>query len=194
MGKPYSDLEKRAIAILAGGGNPATSQDTAVANYWKWKINPSSNDHKLDPASTRTTGRKKDPVFLLPFGATLAANVLAKVQMTKRTADALTAQSAVKPECNHKTLATTDQGLRLRGYNPAYVYWREGAATSSTSRPSRITKRPYKSYYAAGDKGYLAPFGRKDGTQTELAAQDAIRKKFPAEINLISFTPEKYRG
>ncbi len=33
MGKRFGDLEKQAIAILANGGNPTTSQDEALRNY-----------------------------------------------------------------------------------------------------------------------------------------------------------------
>jgi len=119
MGKPFSDLEKRAIAILANGGNPANSADTELARYWQWKINPSSNAHDLPAASTRTTGRKKDPVYLLPFGTTLATNVLAKVQITRRTNTALPA--VVKTACGHETLGSRE-GYRFKSYNPAYVY------------------------------------------------------------------------
>lgn len=191
MGKPYSDLEKRAIAILAGGGNPATSQDTAIANYWKWKINPSSSDHKLPIPSLRTTGRKKSDVALNPFGADLAANIFAKAQITKRTNDAMPAN--LKTACAYKALSGSDgQALRLRGYKPAYVYWRTGEATTSEQRTSRVTKRPYKSYYKAEDDGYLAPFGQSVATDTEGDRQKAIKLALP-NINLVTFTPERYR-
>jgi hypothetical protein len=68
MGKPYSDLEKRAIAILSGGGDPATSQDQELAKYWKWRLNPSATSHDLPEASIRDTGRKLDDVAIEPFG------------------------------------------------------------------------------------------------------------------------------
>lgn len=191
MGKPYSDLEKRALAILANGGDPAKSQDTALAKYWAWKINPSSNAHNLPAESTRTAGRKKTEVALLPFGVTLGANVFAKAQITKRTDDN---NSSIQSECGYQTLSIEDQALRLRGYNPAYVYWRTGAATTSTQRTSRITGKPYKSYYAQTDQGYLAPFGRKAAGDTEGERQKAIKGALGTSINLITFTPEKYRG
>lgn len=89
MARSFSDLEKRAIAILANGGNPATSQDTALARYWQWKINPSSNAHNLPEASTRNAGRKKDEVALTPFGVDLNTTIFAKAQLTKRTNAAL---------------------------------------------------------------------------------------------------------
>lgn len=193
MAKPFSDLEKRAIAILANGGNPATSQDTALARYWAWKINPSSNAHNLPEDSTRTTGRKKDQVSLIPFGVDLAASTFAKAQLTKRTNGAMPA--GVKTACAYKATTATDQVLRLRGYNPAYVYWRLGDAATSTARPSRITGRSYKSYYTASDEGYLAPFGRNNTADSENDRQRAIKAAFAAPApNLITFTPEKYRG
>lgn len=190
MGKPYSDLEKRALAILANGGNPAQSQDTAVANYWQWKINPSSAAHNLPETSTRTTDRKKDAVALNPFGATLATGVFAKAQITKRTNNALPA--GVKTACAYQTVANNQQALRLRGYSPAYVYWRTGEATTSATRTSRITRKPYKSYYAPEDQGYLAPFGQSAAGDTEGERQKVIKSAF-TNINLITFTPEKYR-
>lgn len=192
MAKPYSDLEKRAIAILANGGNPANSQDTAVAKYWAWKTNPSSNDHKLPETSTRTADRKKDALAILPFGITLNASIFARAQITKRTNTSM--PGAVKTACAYKTAGANDQVLRLNGFNPAYVYWRVGAATSSTPRTSRITGRPYKSYFAAGDQGYLAPFGRNNSSDVEGERQKAIKTAFGTTSNLITFTPENYRN
>jgi hypothetical protein len=192
MGKPYRDLEQRAIAILANGGNPATSQDQAVARYWQWKINPSSNAHKLPATSVRTANRKKDPVYLLPFAVNLNTSIYAKAQITKRTNTALPA--GVKSVCGYKTLSTGDQGLRLNSYKPAYVYWRTGEAATSSPRTSRITNRTYKSYYAGGDEGYLAPFGRQNTADTEGDRQKVIKAAFGTGINLITFTPEMYRG
>lgn len=193
MGKPYSDLEKRALAILANGGNPAQSQDEALAKYWQWKINPSSSAHNLPAESTRPRLRKKDQVNLLPFGVDLTSGTLAKAQITKRTNGALPA--GVKTACAYKTLGGTDQALRLRGYNPAYVYWRTGEAAEPSPRRSRITNKPYKSYYTAGDEGYLAPFGRNTATDSEADRQKAIKAAFGATLpNLLTFTPEKYRG
>ena len=194
MGKRFGDLEKQALAILATGGNPATSPDTALARYWQWKINPSGPARNLSEASTRTQNRKKDPVYLLPFDVDLPASIFAKVAITKRTNTALPA--AVKAACGYKTLtAGTDQSLGLKKYNPAYVYWRTGEATNSTPRTSRITGRSYKTYYAGTDEGYLAPFGRVNTADSEADRQKAIRAAFTAPIpNLITFTPEKYRG
>lgn len=193
MAKPFSDLERQAIAILANGGNPATSQDTALARYWQWKINPSSNAHDLPAESTRTTGRKKDSVALLPFGVDLNASIFARALLTKRTNAALPA--GVKTACGYKTASATDQVLKLRSYNPAYVYWRTGEAATSADRISRITGRSYKSYYARQDEGFLAPFGRNTATDSENDRQRVIRAAFGATPpNLITFTPEKYRG
>lgn len=190
MGKPYSDLEKRAIAILAGGGNPATSQDEAVKKYWTWKINPGANTHNLPTASQRSNNRKKDPVYIKIFSEVLPSNVYAKVQITKRTNAAL--EGDTKTACNYHALANGDMGLRLKNFTPAYVYWRTGEATTSASRTSRITGRSYKSYYTQTDEGYVAPFGR-DTAETEGVRQQKIRATF-TNVNLIAFTPEKYRG
>lgn len=191
MGKPYSDLEKRAIAILASGGNPAQSQDSAVARYWQWYINPASANHKLPTASKRTTNRKKDPVYVRIFSKDFAVTTFAHVQITKRTNTAMPA--GVKTACNYHTLGSGDEGIGLKGFKPAYVYWRNGAAATSSDRISRVTGRPYKSYYAAGDEGFQAPFG-KYGTDTEGDRQRTIKAAFGATPpNLITFTPEKYR-
>lgn len=193
MGKPYSDLEKRAIAILAGGGNPATSQDETVKKYWTWKINPSSSTHKLPSTSTSSAGRKKDEVALYPFSVELTTGVFAKAQISKRTNEAL--PSGVKTACGYQTVATGQQSLKLGTYKPAYVYWRTGEATTSAPRTSRITGRSYKSYYKQEDQGYMAPFGknRAEPGISEAERQRAIKAAF-TNINLITFTPEKYRG
>ena len=51
MAKPYSDLEKQALAIIRGGGDPSTSQDEGLANFWKWKLNPAATSHDLPSES-----------------------------------------------------------------------------------------------------------------------------------------------
>jgi hypothetical protein len=193
MPKPFSDLERQAIAILANGGNPANSSDTALARYWQWKINPSAASHNLPADSTRTANRKKDPIYLVPFGVDLPAATFAKVQITRRTNTAL--PPAVKTAVAHRTTTATDFTPRLKNFAPAYVYWRTGAATDSTPRTSRITGRPYKSYFAAADEGYLAPFGRTAATDSEADRQRAIAAAFPAPApGILTFLPEKYRG
>lgn len=192
MGKPYSDLEKRAIAILAGGGNPATSQDQAVARYWQWKVNPSSANHRLPATSKRPNNRKKDVVALFPFSVELTAGVYAEAMISKRSKTALGANTAA---CGHQTPSTGQQVLYLGKYKPAYVYWRTGEATESADRTSRITGRTYKSYYTATDEGYMAPFGKPNAASTDTQAerQRAIKTAL-ASFNLVTFTPEKYRG
>lgn len=191
MGKRFGDLEKRAVAILANGGNPANSQDQELANYWQWKINPSSNAHNLPEASTRTQGRRKDPKYITPFGVALAANQLAKVEVTRRTLTVVT--GAILTAVGFGNLSGTETGIKVGSFKPAQVYWRGGAATSPTQRTSRITNQPYKSYYAAGDEGFVAPFG-KVGNDSVIQRQTAIKTALGANINLISFRPEKYNG
>ncbi len=193
MGKRFGDLEKQAIAILANGGNPATSSDKALANYWQWKINPSSTAHKLPPTSERPNGRKKLPVFLEPFAIDLPAGIIAKVTISTRSNTAAT--PAIKSACG-LTPEGSATGLGLKGYTPARVYWRTGEAATSTPRISRITTVPYKSFYAATDEGFSVPFGRS-GTQSLAQRQSAIRTAIAptgSAINLITFAPEKYRG
>lgn len=191
MGRRFGDLEKRAMAILANGGNPATSQDQALANYWQWKINPSSNAHNLPAASRRGSGRRKDPKYITPFGLTLAPNQLAKVQVTRRTIAVAT--GAILTAVGFGNLSGSETGIKVGNFQPAQVYWRVGAATSSASRTSRITNQPYKSYYAGTDEGFVAPFG-KVGNDSVLQRQTAIKAALGANINLISFRPEKYSG
>lgn len=195
MGKPYSDLEKRAIAILAGGGNPATSQDEAVKKYWTWKINPSSSAHDLPAASTRTANRKKDSKSILPFGVVLNAGLYATVQISKRSATA--AQTAgILDDCQYKTVSNSEQTLKLKSFRPAQVYWRTGDAATSAERTSRITGRKYKSYYTAGDEGFVAPFGRDTGAETEGVRQTVIKNALASgsvKPNLVTFIPEIYR-
>lgn len=193
MGKPYSDLEKRAIAILAGGGNPATSQDQAVARYWQWKINPSAASHRLNAQSKRPNNRKKDEVALLPFSVAPIPGVFAEAMISKRSKTALTAANATI--CGHQSTTGSDKVINFGKYKPAYVYWRTGEAAESADRTSRITGRTYKSYYTATDEGFMAPFGRPttSSTDSQAARQTAIKTALGTGINLITFTPEKYR-
>ncbi len=192
MGKRFGDLEKQALAILANGGNPATSSDKGLANYWTWKINPSDSSHNLPAASERPNGRKTNPTYLQPFGVVLPTNVFGKVTISQRSFTA--ASAAVLAACNlHTLVPASETGLKLKSFTPARVYWRTGEATTSAPRVSRITKRDYKSFYAATDEGFSVPFGRK-GTDSLLTRQNEIKAAIGQGINLITFSPEKYRG
>lgn len=196
MAKRFGDLEKRALAILANGGNPATSQDEALRNYWAWKINPSAPSHNLPSTSERPQGRQTTPVYIKPFSVGLAANIFVKVTVSKRSDTA--AGDAVKTACGLVTLGDSDTGLPLKGFVPARVYWRSGRAATSTDRTSRITNQPYKSYYTATDEGFSVPYGAK-GTDSIAKRQTDIKVPVKALTDvgpdaLITFSPEKYRG
>ena len=191
MGKRFGDLEKQAIAILANGGNPATSQDEALRNYWQWKINPSSAAHRLPAASKRITGRTTSPVYLKPFGVDLAATIFAKVTISARSNTAATA--GIKGACAvTTTMGPTETGLALKGFVPARVYWRTGAATTSADRISRITNQPYKSLYTGTDEGFSVPFGQS-GADSLAKRQKDIEAAINLPNALITFSPEKYR-
>ncbi|PSB47300.1 hypothetical protein C7B80_10220 [Cyanosarcina cf. burmensis CCALA 770] len=193
MGKPYSDLEKQCIAILANGGNPANSQDEAVAKYWQWKINPSSNAHKFTgdlAGSKRSAGRKLSTRYIKPFDAIVAATTYAAVTMSARSLTEI--PQAVRDSFGFHTLAAGDQGIKIGKFKPAKVYYRTGASETSSERTSRVTGREYKSYYTSSDQGYTAPFGVV-GSDTEAQRQTAIRTALGSNINLVTFTPQIYR-
>lgn len=192
MGKRFGDLEKQAIAILANGGNPATSQDEALRNYWAWKINPSSSAHRLPAASKRTTGRKTRNIFIKPFGVDLPAAIFAQVTISERSNTA--ASAGVKGACAvTATMGPTDTGMPIKGFVPARVYWRTGEAATSSDRISRITNQPYKSFYAGTDEGYSVPFGQS-GSDSLAKRQKDIETALALPNALVTFSPEKYRG
>ncbi|PSB27469.1 hypothetical protein [Chlorogloea sp. CCALA 695] len=192
MAKRFGDLEKQAIAILANGGNPALSQDKRLANYWTWKTNPSNEAHNLPSTSERPKGRKTNPVYLKPFALTLPANILGKVTISQRSQTAAT--EAVLTACGLVNLAVgTDTALALKAFTPARVYYRTGEALESAPRISRITKETYKSLYTPGDEGFSVPFGRKS-TDSLAARQAEIKAALPGSPQLVTFSPEKYRG
>ncbi|MBW4665375.1 MAG: hypothetical protein KME01_14440 [Chroococcus sp. CMT-3BRIN-NPC107] len=199
MAKRFGDLEKQALALLAAGSNPANSPDTALANYWQWKINPSASSHNLPADSERPRGRETSNVYLKPFSVTLAATIFAKVTISERSNTA--AGAPVKAACEilaDPLTPVTNIGLALKGFVPARVYWRTGRAEESTERISRITKRTYKSYYGASDDGFSVPFGAK-GADSLATRQSEITTVVKALAGvgpkgLITFSPEKYRG
>lgn len=194
MARRFSDLEKQAVAILANGGNPANSQDEALRNYWQWKINPSSAAHRLPSTSKRPQGRKTDAVFLEPFAIDLPTGIVAKVTISRRSGTAAT--QPIRAACGLISVTNQQAGIGLKGYTPARVYWRTGAAETSSDRISRITNQPYKSFYAGTDEGFSVPFGR-NGTDSLAQRQQAIKNAIAPQgspIQLITFSPEKYRG
>lgn len=164
MGKPFSDLEKRAFTILANGGDPAQSQDTELANYWKWRINPSLASHDLDAASERPNGRKLDEVTIIPFGIDLPTGQYAKTTISQRSR--AFANGSVETALQIADITADTVAYRLARFRPAKVYARTGAADTPISRTSRITGREYKSYYAKADPGYTMPFGKQAATDT----------------------------
>lgn len=129
MGKPYSDLEKQALAIIRGGGDPATSTDEGLANYWKWRLNPASSSHDLPAASTRTTGRKLDFVSILPFAVLPVATQRGRVTISQRALAA--AASGLRAAAGLKLLSEEPTSLDLGNFKPARVYYRTGAATAN---------------------------------------------------------------
>lgn len=196
MAKPFSDLEKRAIALVAVMPDYNQWPDEELRNYWKWKIRADKSSHNLPPASERPNGRKLDKVAIEPFAGMPVDNLFAKVSISKRSNTA--AGAPLKTALGFKTLTDgsantpVQKSITLGKFKPARVYWRTGAAESSITRPpSRITGRVYKSYYSATDEGYTAPFG-KVGTDTLVARQKAIITALE-NINLITFSPEIYR-
>lgn len=194
MGRPYSDLEKQCVAILANGGNPASSSDEAVAKYWAWKINPSSSAHQFTgdrATSKRSTGRKLDTKYIQPFDGIVATATLIEVSISQRAMTDIS--ETVRNTFGFQTPSGTNQKVPLKRFKPAKVYYRTGAAETSAERTSRITGRKYKSYYSASDNGYSAPFGLV-GSDTELQRRTAIKTALGATINLITFTPQVYRS
>lgn len=189
MAKPYRDLERRALDILASGGNPANSADKYLRNYWEWRLNPSANSHDLPAASERPTGRKKTSVYLKPFGKNLPADTLYKASITIRSNQARGGQGLSDSVLGYEPLGTKNDEEPKR-FRPARVYYRTGDSTTPITRTSRITTRVYKSYYSSGDQGFSMPFGRV-GTDTEKERQNAIRTAIGNDINLVTFTAER---
>lgn len=192
MAKPFGDLEKRAIAILAAGGDPATSADTALANYWKWKLNPSANSHDLPAASERPNGRKLQDIALVPFGIDLPTGQYARTTISERSFDF--ASQGILDELMLESIDVNTVAYRLARFRPAKVYARTGAAETSVERTSRITGRAYKTYYAASDEGFTMPYGNTATPSTPTERQAVITAAIQAldtTVDLITYTPEK---
>lgn len=195
MGKPYSDLEKQALAIIRGGGNPANSADQGLANYWKWRLDPSDSSHDLLDASTRKTGRKLDYIAVKPFATLAVATQYAKVTISQRSLSGM--PENLKAIAGFKTLTEEPTALLLGNFKPAKVYFRKATGTAQESRTSRITKRKYKTIYDATDQGYSVPIGKVGATDTLLETQAAVTALLSAGTTpwtQITFSPEKFKG
>lgn len=195
MAKPYSDLEKQVLAILTSGGNPANSENKDVANYWAWKINPASSAHDLDGDSIRGTNRQLDVIVLIPFTTLPVASLKAKETISGRALLAATSKGLDK--FGIAALAADSGAVFLGKFKPAKVYWRTGASAEAKPRTSRITRRKYKTRYAATDEGYSVPIGKGTGGTNFLARSTALTADLiagQAVRPLISFSPEVFRG
>jgi hypothetical protein len=195
MGKPYSDLEKQALAVIRGGGNPANSADKGLANYWTWRLDPLDASHDLPEASTRSTGRKLDYIAVKPFATLAVATQYAKVTISQRSLQGM--PTALKATAGFKTIIEEPGALLLGKFTPAKVYFRRSTGSTNTERTSRITKRKYKTAYSASDQGYGVPFGKVAATDTLLSSQEDIAALLGGGTTpwtQITFSPEKFRG
>jgi hypothetical protein len=192
MGKPFSDLEKQALRLLAGGGNPLTGNDEELKKYWKWRINPGDVSHNLPDASTRTVGRQLNEIGIIPFGLDLATNQVAKTTVSQRSQ---TFYASKKSELGHKTLGGTTIAIPL-DFIPAKIYARQSTATAPRQETSRITGRKYKTKFTSANQGFSAPFGLKTAgdeiAARQLALAVAIREL--QDVQLVTFTPERFKS
>lgn len=195
MGKPFSDLEKRAFTILSNGGDPAQSLDRELASYWRWRLDPSAASHDLPQESIRTNDRKLRDVAIRPFDLDLGNDVFVRTTISERSYAAI--GDGTKATLNIQDIAATTTAYRLARYTPPKVYWRTGGGDRPLPRTSRITGRKYTTYFQRSDPGYTAPFGKAAGAERVSARQALIRAALqPAEgtLDLISFSPEKARN
>ena len=191
MGKPFSDLEKQALRLLAGGGNPLTGNDEELKKYWKWRINPGDPSHDLPNESTRTAGRQLSEIAITPFGMDLAANQYARVTISIRSAEFYDAKKA---ELGHKVLNATNIGIPLN-FVPAKIYARKGEGATPLPKTSRITGRKYKTRFTPSDQGFTAPFGAKTAGDSIAVRQSVLATEIGgiSTVGLVTFTPEKFK-
>lgn len=192
MGRPFSDLEKQALRLLAGGGNPLTGNDEELKKYWQWRINPAAPSRRLPAESSRATGRQTNEVGITPFGFELAASQVARVTISQRLAAFYNAE---KDELGLKTLSATVIGIPLE-FTPAKIYARRGAATTPREETSRITGRKYKTKFSPTDEGFTAPFGSKTSGDSIAVRQAALALKIGAfsGVGIVTFTPERFKN
>jgi hypothetical protein len=192
MGKPFSDLEKQALRLLAGGGDPLTGNDEELKKYWRWRINPGDPSHDLPDTSTRTVGRELVEIGITPFGLDLAAGQAARVTISTRSKDFYDPK---KSELGHKVLSATVIGIPL-DFRPAKVYARKGAAETPQSKTSRITGRKYKTKFVSGDQGFTSPFGLKVAGESIAVRQAALATEIGSigTVGLVTFTPERFKS
>jgi hypothetical protein len=192
MGKPFSDLEKQALRLLAGGGDPLTGNDEELRKYWKWRINPADSSHDLPDASTRTTGRQTNEIGITPFGMDLAVNQYARVIISQRSA---AFYDSKKSELGHKIINATNIGIPLE-FTPAKIYARRGASATPTQKISRITGRKYKTKFSPSDEGFSAPFGIKTAGESIAVRQAVLATEIGAlaSVGLVTFTPERFKS
>lgn len=192
MGKPFSDLEKQALRLIAGGGNPLTGNDEELKKYWQWRINPAAPSHDLPEASSRATGRTLVDIGIIPFGFDLAASQVAKATISQRSKAFYNGE---KEELGHKTISETVIGIPLE-FKPAKIYARRGAATTPREERSRITGRKYKTKFSPTDQGFTAPFGVKTAGEEISDRQRALAIKIYAieGVGIVTFTPERFKS
>jgi hypothetical protein len=159
----------------------------AINRYIQWVQGTTTRGQRIGQGDPRPASVK---LYLVPFGVALPANAKA-------------VSSAAQPSWNsysaaigtHATAtAPSDESLiiRLEDYKAARVIVKTNMSNQATVRTSNVTGLQYGSY---GGKSTSVPFGRKNGTETELAAFTEIETAIGANLSgnfRISLSKEKF--
>lgn len=164
---------------------------TVIAKYKAYLDNPEVAKQD-NPVTNRPKSKR---LYVLPFGITMPASVLAIASSSEPVITSYTSNVNAGGTRIKTALTNTEKALDLADFAAARVAIRTGRSATGTDKKSKTSGLPYKSY---GGKSVSIAFGAKDATEDLKTAFTAIRASIlggagsnPPSVALI---PEKVPG
>lgn len=159
----------------------------AISNYLQWIQGQTTRGQRIGQGEPRAASIK---LYLEPFGVGIPTG--AKVMASAAQPTWNTYATAVGTHASATAPVEESNILRLDDYKAARVIIKTGLSNQPTVKTSNVTGLQYGSY---GGRSTSVPFGRKNTTETELAAFTEIETAVGANLAgnfRISLSREKY--
>lgn len=164
---------------------------TVIAKYKAYLDDPSVAKQD-NPVTNRTPSQK---FYVIPFGITMPANVLAIASSTAAVVTEYKAKVNTGGTRIKETLTGTEKALPIQDFEAARIAIRTGRSATGTDKKSKTSGLPYKSY---GGRSKSIAFGSKDGAEDMQTAFDLIRNAMltggSGTPPLVTLIPEKVPG
>lgn len=140
---------------------------SAIDNYIKYITDASKRGSRVGTGDPRPASQK---LYIDPFGIALATGQRVPVSAALPTWNTVSPRSEVSSRVT-ATAPNADLIVKVRDFQPARIVIVSGRSNNGVAKTSAVTGMKYLSY---GGKSTSFPFGRKDATDTMVAAETEI--------------------